>query len=139
MRPRNQTKPPTAEDLAKAEQFARLRLQAATLEAPRPLSLGPKVANLEGLTRRTRDFLTGMPLPDKHPLQSLYLAATDLHGNGHAVEDVLPMLLSGAGAFDDPDRMDAALNSIARAYCKPRVSHREFMRDRERNRTRNNP
>ena len=136
---KKQVKPPTADDLAKAEQLAKLRPLAATLEPPLPFALSAQVSRLDGVTRRTRDFLTGMPLIDMHPLQSLFLAATDLHGNGYAAEDVLGLLISGARAWGDPERQDETLNCVARAVSKPAVAHREIMRQREQANKRNNP
>ncbi|MEO6808392.1 MAG: hypothetical protein ABI353_04700 [Isosphaeraceae bacterium] len=136
---KKQDKPPTAEDLAKAALLDRLRPLADVLEPPIPFALAAQVARLDGVTRRTRDFLESMPLIDKHWKQNLYLAATDLHGNGHYVEEVLGLLISGAKAWGDPERLDAALNCIARAYSKPAIPHREIMRQRELANTRNKP
>lgn len=140
MAPRKkQDKPPTAEDLAKAEHLERLRPLAVTLEPPSRPIVRSQVAGMRGISNRTRDFLEGMPLNDKPWKQNLFLAASDLHGNGHGAEDGLYLLLSGAKAFGDAERLDEALNCVARAFSKPAIPHREIMKRREMTNTRNNP
>ncbi len=131
MATRKKAKTLTADELAKAVLLEQLRPLAATLEAPLPFALSAQVRHLGGVTFRTREYLNGMAFIDMHPLQSLFLAATDLHGNGYPAEEVLGLLISGAKAWGDPGHLDVALNCIARAYCKPRVAHREIMKQRE--------
>ncbi len=130
---------PTAEDLAKAAQLEKLIPPANSMEPPLPFELSAHIRHLDGVTLRTREYLSGMPRIDMHPLQSLFLAATDLHGNGYAAEDVLGLLISGARAWGDPERQDETLNCVARAVSKPAVAHREIMRQREQANKRNNP
>ncbi len=132
-------KTPTTEDLAKANLLDRLRPLAALVEAPSRSTVRSQVAGMGGISNQTRNFLEGMPLNDKHWKQNLFLAATDLNGNGRAAGDVIYLLLSGAKAFGDAERLDEALNCIARAYSKPAVAHREIMRQREQANTRNKP
>ncbi len=129
---------PTAEDLAKAAQLEKLIPPANSMEPPLPFELSAHIRHLDGVTLRTREYLSGMPRIDMHPLQSLFLAATDLHGNGYA-EEILGLLIHGAKAWDDPERLDVALRCIASAYSKPRLSHRKFMQERDEANTRNNP
>ena len=100
-----------------------------TPRLPRPTSLD--FACLDGICGRTVDFLLVDFAQHAQWQRRLWLAAGDLHGSGHPLEETVSMLLEGAGAADDPEKREAALRTIANAYMKPRLSAREYMRRRE--------
>jgi hypothetical protein len=106
-----------------------VQLVDRTPRPPRPTSLD--FACMDGICGRTVDFLMGDFAQHAQWQRRLWLAAGDLHGSGHPLEETVWMLLEGAGAADDPEKREAALRTIANAYMKPRLSAREYMRRRE--------
>jgi hypothetical protein len=86
---------------------------------------------LDGICRKTEDFLMGDFAHDATWQKRLWLAASDLSGCGYAIEQSIWWLLEGAGAADEPEKREAALKTIANAYMKIRLSAREYMRSRE--------
>ena len=121
---------PRRDDFEREQRYGEiLKVLERTPRTPRPTSLD--FACLDGICGRTVDFLMGDFAKHAQWQRRLWLAAGDLHGSGHPLEETVSMLLEGAGAADDPEKREAALRTIANAYMKPRLSAREYMRSRE--------
>jgi hypothetical protein len=89
------------------------------------------IAILEGVSFRTQDFLLGRFAHHVDWQKQLGLAASDLHDYGTPLAEAVWFLVSGAGALYEPVRREAAVKTIADAFCKPTMSVREWMRIRE--------
>jgi hypothetical protein len=123
-------KKPRRDDPDRARRYLEIvQLLERTPRPPRPTSLD--IACLDGICGRTQDFLMGDFARDATWQKRLWLAATDLNGSGYTIDEAIWGLVEGAGAVDAPEKREAALKTIANAYMKPRLSAREYMKNRE--------
>jgi hypothetical protein len=123
-------KKPRRDDPEREKRYAGISaLLERTQRLPRPTRFD--FACLPRICARTADFLAGDYANDATWQKRLWLAATDVNGSGYTVQEAIWWLLEGAGAADEPEKREAALRTIANAYMKPRVSTREYMRNRE--------
>jgi hypothetical protein len=128
--PVKRKKKPRVDDPDRARRYLEIvQLLERTPRPTRPTSLF--IACLDGICARTQDFLMGDFAQHAQWQRRLWLAAGDLNGCGYTVDQAIWWLVEGAGAADEPEKLEAALKTIANAYMKPRLSAREYMRSRE--------
>ncbi len=115
---------PSPEDLLKAELLEKFR--GMSPEMKRPSANRVMLAADPAWSQKTKSFLMGMSDDNRPWEQQAWLAATDTCGCGTPAAEILDLFVWAVGGFDDPERLDTVLRSVANAYSKPRRPHREF-------------
>jgi hypothetical protein len=118
---------PSPEDRLKAELLEKYR--GMTPELKPPSANRVMLAADPAWSQKTKSFLMGMSDDDRPWEQQAWLAATDTCGCGTPAAEILDLFVWAVGGFDDPERLDTVLRSVANAYSKPRRPHRDYRRD----------
>ena len=98
----------------------------------RPDTKVVSVADIRGISRATREFLTGEFAAGPDWNSRLFRASCDMAGVGFKIEDAEPQLLKGAQPWND-DELAAARVTIASAFAEDRQSARKYARNQHAN------